>query len=470
MQKEDDLNNNFGERDTNNIDEITYANQQALDLKSEEFQDFKICISNYLKIEENNSSLEEQISMLEYISSCIRKLTKETFDNAFDEETISFFVDRFIESASVDLRMSLLIDILSEIVWFITHPLRMVEDDFIDKITDCISHSSGDIKRSASNIFYCLVQFKIWNDKITASQNIQIWDNIDDIDIKLESFGYLVYEKDSLIDYNIILNLLQSGVNLFINSTNSCSLNIAMEGFRYYLDLNQEWTRKHPTELSEIFHQDFMLKLADLSRTDGCSKNSIRLFNDFITYKINDQQIFENIIPIIEPVLFSEDSTENMKSSIFYFWSSCLSKGCKYFGESGFTQNIMNELNNSPFKVKKAALTLLYTAYQYNPDLTNELNEDNFEIFFEMIEQADELILDDVILILTRILDYNEYSNPEITRHITDYDELETLKDHIHEIEMNPDFDEETHEHARILLDFLDNKQRSYERDFDYIQ
>ena len=468
MQKDensdDDL--NAFEKIANKSNTESFITQDELDIKSEEFQNFKDAISDYLKIEENNVGFEDQVAMLEYISNNVSKLTNITCKEAFPDYIASYFIDRFIESTPSDIRMSLLLNILSEIVWYLDNPVRMVEDDFIDKINDVLSNSTGDIKRSASTIFYYLLQLRIWNEKITASQNLELWDKIDDIDIKLESFRYLIYEKDSLLDYNLILQLLKEAVNLFVNSTISPSfeaLKVALVGFSYYLDLNKEWTRRHSNELSEIFNPYFMQKLTDLIQVSECSKKSILLFNNFITYNINDEEIFNNVIPIINSIIFSQDSTEKMKINIFYFWARCISKGCDYFGDSDFTQNVMNEISNSPYKVKKAALSLLYTAYQYHPELSNELIEDNFEIFFELLEQADEFTIDDTILILTRIMDIG---NPEITQFITDYSELDELKEILQDVEINSEFDEETHNHARILLEFLEPKTRSYDLEF----
>ena len=63
---------------------------------------------------------------------------------------------------------------------------------------------------------------------------------------------------------------------------------------------------------------------------------------------------------------------------------------------------------------KKSTLSLLSIAYQFNSDLINELQEDDFEVlFFDLLQNSDEIITDQIINILVSIMNTE---NPEITQ------------------------------------------------------
>ena len=452
-----------------NSDEIAQRRNRdaGFDTKSEEFHSFSEALFSYISCEkEEECDITEQISKLEYMASKSSELSKQAYDDIFIGDNFSFFVQKFMEIPPTELSLSYIVTILSEIVWLENNLSSLFFIEFGEKLFDIHKHGTGKLLHDADLIFSCLVQYNEWNQIFSADFNIEFWEGIIEIEEKLRSFKFIVAAKESLANNELLIPLMQKGINLITNEAASeDARKNGLNGLLKYLTFDENLIKICYPQIEEMFTPDLMSFLSEICSSKACSKVSFRILNWLHENGINDKLIEKNIPIIISETLEKADGEEDILCPLFYFWGKAIEDNIPFFVDD-FIPNLMEQIRTSTVKVRTSAISLLTVAIDRNNDFIDDLDTDDIETLLELLSCNDIIMVDSAMIALTKIIDVGK---EEVNEFIVEYEEENDVIEQLEtDFIRNEDYKEEIQKHALYLIEAINNtkpKKRSYDED-----
>ena len=385
--------------------------------------------SEFLKINESISriineslSLEDFIECLKTIYEIIPRIDKENFDHLFPPETVSEFVDMFINLPHSDLRYFYVTLIMQDVVYLSESKEIFHEESFISKMIEAIN-ASGELKDAGETIFLYISFDKEWREQTDNELIYRIWSSLMNQPNKIASFCNFNINE---LTQNNVQNLISQGIELVMQLKEGEDIDLKDIKFLFDgLSLYVACLKCSPfiEQVSELFSSDIMEAITYFSGQEDTCYSCYSLLLLLVKKGINAEEIIDNVYPIVNDNMINGNN-DNVLCSTLMFYRNCVYYRYVKF-DTSFFHNITEMVENASFKVREKAVVLIADSVSVDDSFIDTFDE-NFSLFLlEMIHSNDMSINEKIAELIMHI---NEIGSGQFIYYInSEYEERESL-------------------------------------------